>query len=97
MTDTLRDVLMNVLMGDAQTCTYAELDQGFFDELDKLKPPLSEPDEDMAVGAWIALTDHVLEDRRSLTEDENHLMETVFERIVMRHGYLRMLPSKATP
>ncbi len=83
--------LIQILMGDAQECTYAELDARFFTELDALH--LSEADESTVVGAWIALFDHVITDRRALTSEENTLICQVWERILMRHGYCRMIPS----
>lgn len=85
----LVDTVMTILMGNAEEMRYAEVDARFFAELDTLK--LSEADYDTAIGAWLAVSDHVIEDRRPLTEAEAKLMHTIFERIVMRHGYGRVV------
>lgn len=85
----LAKTLIDILMGDEQECTYAELDARFFSELEHLH--LSEDDVSIVVGAWLALFDHVHEDRRKLTSAENTLICQVWERILMRHGYMRVI------
>jgi hypothetical protein len=80
---TVPETFIDILMGDADELTYAEFDSRFFAELDKLH--MSEADEFIIVGAWIALFDHVIEDRRALTSEENTLICQTWERIVAAH------------
>jgi hypothetical protein len=90
----LAETVMDILADGHEERTYAEFDTRFFAELEALH--LSEADFDTAIGAWIATTDHIIEDRRALTEHETKLMNVVFERIIMRHGYFRIVKSWPT-
>lgn len=89
----LAETVMTILAGNKEFIGYAELDARFFEELGPLH--LSDAEDDTAIGAWIAVTDHVIEDRRPLTESESKLMDSIFERIAMRHGYLRLVGKHA--
>lgn len=81
---TIGDILFT-----RESMPFEEVDKRFLDELDRLK--ISSADRAKAFGLWLLFTDQDNQTQRYWNTDEWKFMFPILERIVMRHGFGRIV------